>query len=201
MSRGTYLKDRAWADQLNPEIEGILEQVGGKLLRKTQASQDKDRQRATDYELHMENGDIAVRRRRDEGYRDLTIRSRRVSEYGREIKTEHAKILEGGPIAYLYCWTNSEGKITEWMCVDLRVLRSSGLMEQFKQFEKMNKDQETYFYAIPQKELRRVGALIETRKAPEMTQEDRVDELRRQHGATIAEFRRYLEKCGVAVDP
>lgn len=202
MSRQAYLKDRQWADKWSPEVRLALERLGGKLIFQQASNDTKDKRHATDWELQMEHGDIAVRFRRQTSYRDLTIRSKRVLANGQEIKTEHQKILENeGLIAYLYCWTDDMGTVTETMLVDLRVLRSSGLMQRYKQLEKINKDKETYFYAIPQKDLRLVGALIETVKAPEKTPEDMINELRQQHGATIAEYRRYLEGCGVAVDP
>lgn len=202
MSRESYQRDRAWSDRLTPEVQIALEQLGGKLLFQRPSSEQKDRNHATDWELNLENGDIAVRFRRQTEYRDLTIRSRRIGRRGQEVKTEHEKILENdGLIAYLYCWTDDSGAVVETMLVDLKRLRSSGLMQRYKQFEKPNKDERTYFYAIPQNELRRIGALIDARKRPESTQEERVDELRRQHGTTIAEYRRYLEECGVAIDP
>lgn len=204
MSRRAYLADREWSDRWAPEIRLLLERFGGKLLSKNVASDTRDKKHATDWELQMESGGIAVRFRRQTDYRDLTIRSRRVSAGGRDVKTEHQKILDGdGPIAYLYCWTDGTGEIVETMFVDLRILRQSGLMEAYKQFEKVNKDGETYFYAIPQKDLRRAGALIDTAKAgaSQKTPEDQIDELRQRCGSTIFEYRRYLERCGVAIDP
>jgi hypothetical protein len=120
------------------------------------ASDEKDRSCATDVELHLTGGTVAVRvRRPDCNYRDLTLRAHRDNG----MKTELAKIKEGHASRYFYGWTDYKRAIVEWILVDLDKVRETGLLEKPRP-HKLNKDGTTYFIGISIRELFDAGCLI-----------------------------------------
>lgn len=136
------------------QVERILKQNAPHFVNVRIASKDQDMKQATDFIVIIEGGEIAVRiRRANVRWRDLTIRSR----IG-HAKTEIHKIREGFGRYYLYCWTDANNAICDWILVDLDLLRESGLLENRKEIP--NKDGYTAFINIPAIELAANGCLI-----------------------------------------
>lgn len=153
-----YAHDRAWADSYESQAIAILRTLIAHLAVIEVASDEIDKKQATDFQIRLTGGTVAVRLRRSDpkwALRDMTIRSRRANG----IKTELAKIKEGYAYRYLYGRVNDEGIISEWILVDLDKVRSTGLLDKPRE-EKSNKDGKTYFITITIKELEDVGCLI-----------------------------------------
>jgi hypothetical protein len=162
MYQRDYKCDRQWADSYEDQVLRILTELMPHLVMLYVASDEKDMKQATDFEVRMKGGAIAVRLRRTKKcrWRDLTIRTHRDTGS----KTELAKIKEGYAFRYFYGWIDENGIIVEWMLVDLNKVRSSKLLDKKRQ-EIPNKDENgnldgTYFIAIPKDELREAGCLI-----------------------------------------
>lgn len=148
-----YRQDRAWADTYESQVLSILKTLVPYLAVISIASDQTDRSYATDFEVKLLGGTIAVRLRKpDCKYRDLTIRARRDSG----MKTELAKIKEGYAFRYFYGWTDARGTIAEWILVDLDKLRATNLLNKplIPNFDG------TYFIAITIKELDDADCLI-----------------------------------------
>jgi hypothetical protein len=110
---------------------------------------------ATDFEVNLMGGSIAVRLRRPKyTYRDLTIRAHRDNG----VKTELAKIKEGHAFRYFYGWINDQNIIAEWILVDLNKVRKTGLLE--KERRLIPNYDGTHFIAISIDELQNAGCLI-----------------------------------------
>lgn len=157
--RPDVMRDWNWADGYLPEIRRILAMNAIHLFSFDIASTHQDVKQATDM-LITANGSlaIAVRIRRDYcRWRDLTIRAWR---YG-GAETELSKIKSGHGDYYLYAWAQGF-KLPEWMLVNLKALRSSGLLDQTWAFIN-NKDQRTRFIAIPHDVLSSRGCIITDR--------------------------------------
>jgi hypothetical protein len=159
-----YPTDRAWADTFETQVLSILKILLPYVVVLSVASIEADTKRATDFEIKLRDGTIAVRVRRMEecSERDLTIRSRRKDN----IKTELAKIKEGHASRYFYAWADAQDIIIdrEWMLVDLDKVRSMGLLEKPRK-EIPNKDKEgkpdgTAFIYISYHELRKNGCIL-----------------------------------------
>lgn len=151
----SYGKDRAWSDKYLAQVSNILGQCADCFLCIEIASEERDTQQATDMVLLVSGaGTIAVRLRRAScKYRDLTIRSRRSSGH----ETELAKIQNGWAEWYFYGWLDDQERIAEWILVDLRVLRASGLLEMPQR--EINNYNGTYFVNISLGELLSGGCL------------------------------------------
>jgi hypothetical protein len=129
------------------QIKEIIKENASKFIKIDVADYESDVKRATDFVVKVTGGDVAVRiRRANQKYRDLTIRS-----YNNGHKTELQKIKDGYGQFYLYCWTNDNDEICEWILVDLESLRNSGILE--NRSEISNKDGRTKFIAVPIKDL------------------------------------------------
>jgi hypothetical protein len=157
-----YPTDRGWADTLESQVLNILKVLLSYVVVLSVASVEADTKRATDFEIKLRDGTIAVRVRRmkDCSKRDLTIRSRRKDN----IKTELAKIKEGHASRYFYAWVDEQDTIREWMLVDLDKVRSMGLLEK-PRAEIPNKDKDgnpdgTAFIYIPFRELRNNDCIL-----------------------------------------
>jgi hypothetical protein len=153
-----WQRDKSWEETYREQIVSILSAHVSHLVEITLASAEMDKHYATDYEVKVVGGTIAVRLRRSKyQYRDLTIRSRRDSG----MKTELAKIKEGAAFRYFYGWTDEKRTIAEWILVDLDKVRATGLLEKPRR-EWPNGDG-TYFIAIPVTELKEAGCLLASR--------------------------------------
>jgi len=143
----------AWADQYLPDVKRILMANAGHMLDICIAPLDADMNRATDMVVSVKGGDVAVRVRRPRyNYRDLTIRARAGG------KTEIDKIREGFARWYLYGWTNGDGRLAEWMLVDLDKVREHELLSGRRVID--NRDGRTGFIAIPAEELLAKGCIV-----------------------------------------
>jgi hypothetical protein len=103
--------------------------------------------------LRISGSDVASRVRRPcQGYRDLTVRSRRESGH----RTELDKLRDGHCDWYFYGWAE-DGLIDEWMIVDMNKVRAEGLLDK-ERYEISNKDG-TYFVAVSARELFDCGCI------------------------------------------
>lgn len=148
-------RDWNWSDGYLPEVRRILMQNAALLFDVEIASTYQDVKEATDLLLTVGGQKhIAVRLRRAEyGYRDLTIRASRSSGS----RTELSKIRAGYGDLYLYGWTTGWA-ISEWMLVDLALVRDSGLLNLNWRMT-MNRDQATGFISIPYTTLHEYGCI------------------------------------------
>jgi len=138
-------------------IVDVLRDNAMHLLSVRVASSERDLKKATDLVISVDGGDVAVRIRRAKykgRYRDLTIRAWR--EGG--IRTELEKLVDGFGDWYLYAWSNGHGGLDDWFLVDLNKLRISGLLS--TQHIRYNKDGQTGFISISDRELRTCGCMI-----------------------------------------
>jgi hypothetical protein len=140
----------------------ILKENASFLVAFKRAPLNIDLNEVGDIVLESNIGHIAFRARRPEvEYRDLTIRSRRAS--GAE--TELAKIRKGFGRWYLYCWadgepyTNGNGKIKNWILVDLDQFRGCGLAYENRP-DKPNPDRMTWFIPYNVDELDRHQCIV-----------------------------------------
>ena len=124
MTVAAWQRDKAWADGYLSQIEAVVRSIAGKIVEFRPGTDQEDQKEATDYVVHVASGTIACRIRRNCRYRDLTIRSSRPSG----AQTELAKIREGWGRWYLYMWVR-DGKVEEWIFVDLDKLRQGGLLD------------------------------------------------------------------------
>lgn len=156
-----YRRDKAWEEAYQSQVISILTSLIAHLAVISIASDEKDRSYATDFEVKLSGGTIAVRLRRPGcKFRDLTIRARRDNG----AKTELAKIKEGYAFRYLYGWTDEQGKIAEWILVDLDKVRQAGLLEKERRF--IPNGDGTHFISIPAKELHTSGCLMSHHMKP-----------------------------------
>lgn len=150
-----YKRDRDWADSYESQVLIILNTLISHLAMLSIATDENDKKFATDIEVKLKGGTIAVRLRRPYyDHRDLTIRSSRSSG----VETELAKIKAGFAYRYFYGWTNTHNIIEEWMLVDLDKVRAMGLLENREEIP--NTDGKTAFIAISAGELQEAGCLI-----------------------------------------
>lgn len=150
-----YKSDRAWGDGFVAQVLTILKTLMAHLAVIEVASDEKDKSCATDFEVRLTGGTVAVRLRRpDCGFRDLTIRSHRDNG----VKTELAKIREGHAFRYFYGWTNEQKEIAEWMLIDLDTARTVGLLSKERQ-ARSNGDG-TSFISIGIRELDEAGCIL-----------------------------------------
>lgn len=153
--RADVRRDWTWADRYLKDIARILKANAGRLIAIKVAPMTNDLEQATDLVISIEGGDVAVRVRRDCKYRDLTIRAWRRSG----TKTEIDKISSGFGRWYLYAWTDSKGKIVDWILVDLDKFRNSGLLEDNRRIIP-NPDKRTGFKVYTINELSKNNCLI-----------------------------------------
>jgi hypothetical protein len=136
-----------------PEIKKILQAQAMHIVKIEVATPDEDMKQSTDLKIKITSGDVAVRIRRDTGFRDLTIRAK-----NGQSKTEIHKLREGYAQWYLYAWT-CDDKISEWILVNIDAMRSAGLFDETRPI-KMNTDGKTGFVAYSFRELRNAGAMV-----------------------------------------
>jgi hypothetical protein len=109
---------------LHPQVKKILRSFGLKSI--TESSQSDDMRKATDFDCMWDGTNVKVACRLREGdYRDLTIREETESGHG---KSELEKIRAGYVDYYFYGWVQ-DGKIIEWIFVDMGAMRESGLID------------------------------------------------------------------------
>lgn len=94
---------------------------------------------------------------RETTFRDLTIRSK--ARYGG--RTEIDKIREGDAECdyYFYFWGDSKGKISDWILVDMKKFKASGLSD--KEKVHIPNGDGTAFYPYSIEELREHNCLVD----------------------------------------
>jgi hypothetical protein len=151
----SYRKDRAWVEGLKAEVVAILTRHLDRIVSVRVASDEEDTKRATDMVVEVAGGTVAVRVRdwvRD--FRDWTIRTRRRSG----ARTEMAKLKEGFANWYLYGWCKPDGRIGDYVLIDLAAVRTHGLLD-IPRREQSADGWQTAFVAIPVPELRNATCL------------------------------------------
>ena len=160
MSDDDFRKDLIWSDTFKGQISETLTIVlASKILRFVTASDYKDKKEATDMEpfVDMANnaGSVGVRMRRgDIKYRDLTLRSWRISN----VKTELEKVIEGWGRWYFYGWASGH-RVGEWMVLCMDTLRKSGLLSRDRRIIK-NRDNTSGFSVVSFNELSTVKCIV-----------------------------------------
>jgi len=160
-------QDLAWADGFRSRLEAIVAGNAGRIVSIRRASEEEDQHHATDCVVTVETGEIALRVRRPNcAFRDLTLRFRRRPWGALALDPQRGyevdKILGGFARWYLYAWTTPAGGLSDWLLVDLDILRSSGLLEQVltQDREQWNRDCTTSFTWLTYTELVEVGAVV-----------------------------------------
>lgn len=123
-----WAREKAWTDELKPQIDDIVEVWGGRLVQVLPATPEDDQQHGVDYYLKLNiRRDVAFRARRNIGQalrRDFTLRHSVPSG----APTETDKIIAGCVDWYLYTWVE-QGTIIEWMLVEMAVVRRCELIQ------------------------------------------------------------------------
>lgn len=150
-----YRNDRSFSDDYLAQVKRILSRNAIRFIGIEVAQDADDTQESTDMVISVNNGRVAVRVRRPScAFRDLTIRSR---SFGGGT-TELEKLRAGFGDWYLYCWTNSDSQISEWILVDINKMRSTGLLNKSK--KDIPNGDGTFFVAFDKVELRMNHCLI-----------------------------------------
>jgi hypothetical protein len=149
--------NRNWDWQLKhiEQIKEILRSQAMHIVKIDIASPENDMKYATDLEVHVTGGDIAVRIRRDIPWRDLTIRAKNGNA-----RTEIHKLRDGYADWYLYAWTIND-LVSDWMLIDLNVMRNKGCFDENRPII-MNKDSFTGFVKYSLQELKSYNAVVAT---------------------------------------
>ena len=153
MSSTEFNKNWDWQLQYIEQVKEIIRSQAMHIVNIEIASTENDLEHATDLEVHVTGGNIAVRIRRDIPWRDLTIRAKNGNA-----RTEIHKLKDGYADWYLYAWTTANN-ISDWLLIDLNVMRSKGCFDESRPVT-MNKDGYTAFvkYSLP--ELERYNAIV-----------------------------------------
>jgi hypothetical protein len=152
-----WIDDKQWADQYFPAIEQVIRKVANKIINFKIAPEQEDISQATDYLITVETGTIACRIRKPNcNFRDFTVRSWRQSN----AKTELTKIKEGFGKWYLYAWTKDKNSFSDWILLDLDLLRKSPLLNNERK-QTFNPDKSTAFISFSLPELYLWNIIIE----------------------------------------
>jgi len=145
-----------FAQERIEQVCDILRRNAMHIVKVEIATSEEDLKQSTDLKVKVVSGDVAVRvRRGDCRFRDLTIRAKK--GYA---ETEVHKLRRGYADWYLYAWTDRQGRISEWILVDVNKMRAAGLLDENRELI-MNTDGDTGFYSYPLEELDAAGALVE----------------------------------------
>lgn len=144
------------SDQYLTDTYKILKKNSHHLINMNIADEHIDRTQATDIEIQVKGSAVGLRVREPEcRFRDFTIRSRVKSGQS----TELDKLKQGYGDYYLYSWGDGEGRITEYVLIDLHQVRKSGLLD-IKRPERSNGDG-TKFISISLVELKRDNCILD----------------------------------------
>lgn len=158
LKRETFEKEFAWQKQYEDKVIELIRKNAGHFIDIKTASIDRDMKEATDFVINISGGDIAVRLRRNNyKQRDLTIRHKTTWKKGFEPETW--KIYNGFGKWYFYGWIDDDNNITEYIIVDLDIVRENMLITPYQGSYIKNKDG-TGFIAIKIEELENVGAIL-----------------------------------------
>lgn len=153
MNTNSFKYNWDWQLQHIEQIKQILKKQAMHIVKIEIASPENDMQHATDLEIQIKGGSVAVRIRRDIPYRDITIRAKNGNS-----NTEIHKLREGYADWYLYAWT-IENKIVEWALLDINIMRLNKLFDETRPII-MNKDGYTGFVTYSLPELNKIGAIV-----------------------------------------
>lgn len=153
MNTNSFKYNWDWQLQHIEQIKQILKKQAMHIVKVEIASPENDMRHATDLEIQIKGGSVAVRIRRDIPYRDITIRAKNGNS-----KTEIHKLREGYADWYLYAWT-TKNKITDWVLVDLATMRQKNCFDADRQII-MNKDNYTGFITYGLRELANINAVV-----------------------------------------
>ncbi|MDI9482699.1 MAG: hypothetical protein QM315_05905 [Bacillota bacterium] len=158
MTSETFKQNWDWQLAYIEQVKQILKSQAMHIVNIEIASPEEDMKQSTDLKIKITAGDVAVRIRRDNiKYRDLTIRAKNGNS-----RTEIHKLRDGFGDWYLYAWTIG-GKITEWILVDIGIMRLNDLFAETRPIT-MNKDGYTGFVTYPIQELQRYGAVVASKR-------------------------------------
>ncbi len=137
---------------LNDQIAEILEWHKPEFVNLRFATFEEDCS-GFDVKVELKNEYIAVRVRTPEcKYRDLTIRA--TSGAG---DTEEQKIINGVVDLYLYCWTSSPTKISEYVLVNMKQM---GIVEAVRDSKLIKNNDGSAFKSISIPTLKDIEAVI-----------------------------------------
>ena len=157
--KGTYKGDQEWAQRFEDATRFIISAHVHLLadISFGRATTANDRACIGDYCVQVQNVDILSRvRDNDVRQRDLTLRSWRKND----VETEVSKILAGAGKWYFYGWRKpATVDFTEWMLVDLDILRETSWIQDRMRYPTHNTDYSTAFIAIPRSGLEHIGAI------------------------------------------
>ena len=142
-----------WQLQHIDQIKTIIKSQAMHIIKVEISTPENDMKYATDLEIQITGGSVAVRIRRDIQWRDITIRAKNGNS-----KTEIHKLREGYADWYLYAWT-MENKIVEWVLLDINIMRINKLFDETRPII-MNKDGYTGFITYSLPELNKIGAIV-----------------------------------------
>jgi len=178
-----------------PEIISILQANFTRIISIAQSTTEQDLNYATDLNMAISGGKIAVRVRRSSiGFRDLTIRA---TNKNHQTELEKLRHKDDVPSWYIYGWEHN-GKLTDWLLIDIEAMKKSGIIYDDRPV-RMNPDGYTGFvsYSIP--ELYKSNAIAEFKATSEVM----VSEIRRaglplsQWGNLSYTFLDILVKCHI----
>ena len=149
----TFKQNWDWQLQHIEQIKLIIKSQAMHIIKVEIASPEDDMKHATDLDVQIIGGRVAVRIRRDIPWRDLTVRAINGNH-----KTEIHKLREGYGDWYLYAWTTGN-KVSDWILVDISVMRLNNCFTETRPII-MNKDGRTGFIIFSRKELQSIGAVI-----------------------------------------
>ncbi len=137
---------------LNDQVAEILEWHKYEMVNLRFATFEEDCS-GFDVKVELEHEYIAVRVRTPEcTYRDLTIRA--TSGAG---DSEDQKIIKGVVDLYLYCWTSSPTKISEYVLVDMK---KDGIVKTVRDSKTIQNKDGSASRSIPISELKDIDAII-----------------------------------------
>lgn len=162
MDNVEYEGQRLVADSYLEDQFRILENNAFRFVDFNVSNFDKDTKEATDVVVDSKGSDIALRVREPNiKFRDITIRNK--SFGGGE--TEIDKMRKGYGDWYLYGWGNGNGKVVEYVLLDIEKIREYQLFDMtlsgMKRSVIPNKDGRTNFISIDIAELDLIGAVID----------------------------------------
>lgn len=155
-----FKRNWTWQQACQKEVVRVLRENAIYMLRVRIATFHEDTKQGTDMVAEVEGGKIAIRLRRpDCGWREFTLRS-----FNRGNLTELDKLKSGrSDLAwYLYGWMDDDGRLAEWVLVDMARLVESGLLNRTWR-EIPNKDGSTKFITIQLPVLRNARLIVAER--------------------------------------
>ncbi len=153
MKSKEFVQNWDWQLQHIEQIKNIIKSQAMHIIKVEVSSPEEDMKHATDLDVQIVGGRVAVRIRRDIPWRDLTIRA-----VNGNSKTEIHKLREGYGDWYLYAWTVKD-RVADWIMVDIQAMRAHNCFAESRPII-MNKDGRTGFIKFSIQELRGYNAIV-----------------------------------------